>query len=402
MNTSNPLSLPMPPPASSITQSLPATSVESEAPNAKNTNDNQVIEYLIKKGYNRTEQTLRAESSQVDKDGRPLKDHPLEHGFAKYSKAYTLIRDWAEGNLDVYKVSFNLPSSARFDLKSLQFESSRLLWPMFLYSYIEMILLLEPEAESKKFLATFRAPFEKVHADELQTLETVTMKAHVEECDLTQLYTKNRYRIPLNTHVHWGLIHFLEGKDTIEDGGRTILYLLQKYCSLKETERGPLDQFSFDAILKSRTSGVDTVDQEEGVEGAFTGVSNKDILDNTTQLKLGMIAIEHDLAEDARAELQEEDSRNPPHPGWAPLTQTFDGMVKREDSADGPSRTEIPYPPSRARDVALLVQKVKEYRDRFKIEGRTGGVGPGISVCMYTFHNSMESYVTPYSVIFSY
>lgn len=64
----------------------------------------QVIEYLLKKGYSKTEQTLRAESAHVDKDGRPLQDRPDEHGFGKYKKAFSLIRDWAEGLLDVYKV----------------------------------------------------------------------------------------------------------------------------------------------------------------------------------------------------------------------------------------------------------------------------------------------------------
>lgn len=42
----------------------------------------------------------------------------------------------------------------------------------------------------------------------------------------------------------------------------------------------------------------------------------------------------------------------------------------------------------------MEVQKVKENRDRFKIDGRdgrTGGVGPGLSVTMFTFHNTFDS-----------
>jgi hypothetical protein len=52
----------------------------------------QVIEYLVKKGYNRTEQTLRQESSNLDKDG-------------KYTKAFQLLSNWVDSNLDIYKVS---------------------------------------------------------------------------------------------------------------------------------------------------------------------------------------------------------------------------------------------------------------------------------------------------------
>ncbi|KUJ21364.1 WD40 repeat-like protein [Mollisia scopiformis] len=347
----------------------------SQGQNLSQQNLNQiVIEYLVKKGYNRTEQTLRAESAHVDKDGRPLQDRPDEHGYGKYAKAYTLIRDWAEGNLDVYK-----------------FECRRLLWPMFVYSYLELIIH-DGSSEGEKFFTAFSSSFEKVHGDELRTLETIKLQQHVFDNSLTKLYRNNKYRIPLNTHVYFGLTTFLEQKDTPVDGGRTILYLLQSYCELRETQRGPLDQFSFDAIVnKTRAQNVDDLDLQEGIEGAFTGVSNKDIMDNTTPLKLGLMAMEHDLASDVRAELEDEDIKNPPHSGKSTLVEEFDHTIKREDSTDAPSRSEIPLPPSRARDVMMEVQKIKEYRDRFKIEGRTGGVGPGISVCMWTFHNSMDS-----------
>jgi transcription initiation factor TFIID subunit 5 len=64
----------------------------------------QVIEYLIKKGYNRTEQTLRQESANLDRDGKPIHDRVEEEGNVKYSKAFTLLSNWIEQNLDIYKV----------------------------------------------------------------------------------------------------------------------------------------------------------------------------------------------------------------------------------------------------------------------------------------------------------
>ncbi|KAE8443771.1 hypothetical protein EG329_001365 [Mollisiaceae sp. DMI_Dod_QoI] len=334
----------------------------------------QVLEYLIKKGYNRTEHTLRMESAHVDKDGRPIHNQSEDHGFQKYSKSYTLIRDWAEGNLDVYK-----------------FECRRLLWPMFVYSYLELVLN-DGSTESEKFFAAFSEPFEKVHADELRVLATIKVPQHVFDNSIAKLYRNNKYRIPLNTHVYFGLTTFLEQKDNTNEGGRLALYLIQTYCELRETQRGPLDQFSFDAIVnKSRNLNIDDLDLQEGIEGAFTGVSNKDIMDNTTQLKLGMMAMEPDLALDVRAELEDEDIKNPPPPGKSSLVEEFDHNIKREDSADGPTRTEVPLPPSRARDVLMEVQKIKESRDRFRIDTRTGGVGPGVSVCMFTFHNTLDS-----------
>lgn len=64
----------------------------------------QVIEYLVKKGYNRTEQMLRQESSNVDKDGRPIVERAEDTGHEKYLLAYRVLSDWIDGTLDVYKV----------------------------------------------------------------------------------------------------------------------------------------------------------------------------------------------------------------------------------------------------------------------------------------------------------
>lgn len=114
-------------------------------------------------------------------------------------------------------------------------------------------------------------------------------------------------------------------------------------------------------------------------------------MDNTAVLKLGMMPMEGDLAQDVRAELEDEDIKHPPELGKPSLVEEFDQNIKREDSADAPTRNEIPLPPSRARDVVMEVQKIKENRDRFKIEGRTGGIGPAVSVCMFTFHNTLDT-----------
>src|SRR5204863_4530060 len=107
---------------------------------------------------------------------------------------------------------------------------------------------------------------------------------------------------------------------------------------------------------------------------------------------LGKLALEPLLESDVRADLEEEDAKNPPTAGRSTFVQHLEQMIKKEEDEEGPTRGEIPYPPSTARDVAMEVQKVKENRDRFKIEGRTGGVGPAISVCMFTFHNTHDAY----------
>jgi transcription initiation factor TFIID subunit 5 len=243
--------------------------------------------------------------------------------------------------------------------------------------------------DAQTFFKEFGPQFEKVHADELRTFETVTLPQQVFDNSITKLYRSSKYRVPLNTHVYYNLISFLESSG--KDGGSVIIYLLQTYCDIRATAQGPIDQYSFEAIIKqAHSSEEEEPDFQEGIPGAFTGVSNKDIMDNNAVLKLGMLAMEPELAQDVRIELEDEDIKHPPELGKNSLVEEFDRIIKREDTSDAPSRNEIPLPPSRARDIIMEVQKIKENRDRFKIESRTGGIGPAISVCMFTFHNTLD------------
>jgi transcription initiation factor TFIID subunit 5 len=260
---------------------------------------------------------------------------------------------------------------------------------MFVYSYIDLVQNGFPK-DGDSFIREFGLQFESIHQDELRTLSTIQQPLQLRENSITKLYIENKYRIPLNTHVYFNLLTFLESNG--KTGGTVILYLLQTYCDIRETSRGPIDQFSFEAII-NQANGIDRedIDLQEGIPGAFTGVTNKDIMSNTVALKLGSLAMDPDLSSDVRAELEDEDLKIPAEAGKLSLVEEFDQNIKREDSADGPTRADIPYPPSRARDVTMEVQKIKENRDRFRIESRTGGIGPAVSICMFTFHNTLDT-----------
>jgi transcription initiation factor TFIID subunit 5 len=65
----------------------------------------KVLEYLVKKGYNRTEQMLRQESAHLDKDGRPIHNRVEELGNIKYARGFEMLSNWIDQNLDIYKVS---------------------------------------------------------------------------------------------------------------------------------------------------------------------------------------------------------------------------------------------------------------------------------------------------------
>jgi transcription initiation factor TFIID subunit 5 len=65
--------------------------------------DEQVTDYLKKKGFTRTEAIFRQETSNLGPDGRPARGSE-DNGPKKYLRGFTLLRDWIDNNLDIYKV----------------------------------------------------------------------------------------------------------------------------------------------------------------------------------------------------------------------------------------------------------------------------------------------------------
>ncbi|KAL2175135.1 TAF5-like protein [Thermothelomyces heterothallicus CBS 202.75] len=346
------------------------TTSSGNPPSAQNLNQ-IVTDYLKKKGFTKTEAVFRQETAYLGPDGRPAQ-RSEDPGPKRYLKAFVLLRNWIENNLEIYK-----------------FELRKLLWPVFIYSYLELVAQGYTD-EAQHLLETLRPQFEAVHHETLALLATVTLPQHVNENETTRLYRENKYRIPLNQSLSGNLFHFLERE--ADEGGATITYILQTHCSVETSARGPIEPYSFEAIYRrAQNLDLDEVDAQEGIPGVFTGVSNRDVLDTSAKLKLGPMPLEPELRDDVRAELEEEDQRHPPADGRPTLVEEFDKRIKREESADAPSRADLPLPPSRARDVVMEMQKVRENRDRFRIEGRTGGIGIPVSACMFTFHNTLGS-----------
>ncbi|KAK5995945.1 Transcription initiation factor TFIID subunit 5 [Cladobotryum mycophilum] len=337
-----------------------------------NQNLNQIVtDYLLKRGFNRTEEVFRQESKHLGTDGKPIQQL-ANLGPKKYSKAFKLLREWVENNLDIYK-----------------FELSKLLWPTFVYSFVDLVGHGYAE-EAKLYLKEIGQHFHSSHADDLKVFATITLPQHITENSVTKLYKENKYRIPLNQHATGDLFNFLERES--EQGGSVIRQLLVTYCQIDSTARGPITPFSFEAVFRrAKNLDIEDIDAKEGIPGVNIGLSNKDVLDPAAPLSLGPLPMDADLRDDIRAEIEEEERRNPPQPGGPSLMDELDQKIKREDSADAPTRADLPLPPSRPRDIMLEMQKLRENRDRFKIDGRTGGVGVPISACMFTFHNTFGS-----------
>ncbi|KAJ5787927.1 hypothetical protein N7457_002917 [Penicillium paradoxum] len=308
-----------------------------------------VIDYLAKKGYSRTEAMLRMESANQEIDGRPLPQLG-EDSRPKTRQGFDLLKNWVEENLDLYKP-----------------ELRRVLWPLFVYSFFNMVTSFYPQ-DAKTFFETNKNMFLPEHTDDIRHFEPISLPEHLQDNSIAKLYRNNKYRIVLSNPAYTNLLQFLESKD--KEGGSVMNAILSSFCSIKTLERAADDRFSFAAMLSQMNADQTSPAEDEGIPGhhpgsAYTG-ENPAMAGTLPRLKLGKLPMEQLLEED------------------------FDQMIKNEEDDEAPSRADIPFPPSTARDVHIEVQKVMEHRDRFEIKSRTGGVGPGISVCMFTFHNSYD------------
>jgi transcription initiation factor TFIID subunit 5 len=334
----------------------------------------QVLEYLSKKGYSRTEAMLRRESANVDSDGRPVPSRAEDTGGRKYFTSFDLTLQWIDNVLDIYKP-----------------ELKRLLWPLFVYSFIDM-LSEHFMRDSQEFFKNYRTHFETEHENDIRALAPMSMPEHVTQNSVAQLYRNNKYRLTMSNMAFMTLTQFLEGKD--REGGATIMAIMSNNLDIRAVDRAAAgSERSLARLLGKQNGEQDVPAEDEGIPGHHPGSANLDrnAPSVLSKLSLGPMPMEQDLMDDVKAELQDHDSSHPPAPGQNSLVDEFEHQIKREPMDDVPSRDALPLPPSTARDVAMEVQKIRENRDRFHIDGRSSGVGPGLSVTMFTFHNTFDS-----------
>ncbi|KAK3636980.1 Transcription initiation factor TFIID subunit 5 [Elasticomyces elasticus] len=364
-------------PASAGGMGTPTAGTPGSQGSGSNQNLNQIVlEYLSKKGYSRTEAMLKRESGSVafDANGTPLA-FADRHKGRRWHEAYNVVKAWVDSILDIYKP-----------------ELSRILWPLFVHCFIETIADCYP-TDGRVFFQECRKTFDEEHSDDLRALSAIQEPEHVQQNDIAQLYRTNKYRLTLSKMGFATLIEFLETKES--EGGKSMSFLINNHLDIHTVDRAAIGGArGLQRLMDEKRGDEQAPAEDEGIPGHHPGSANLDVgaTGALHRLQLAPMPMEPDLMDDVKAELNHEDSTHPPRAGRSSLADQFEQRIKVEPSDDtAPSRETIPFPPSTARDVAMEVQKVKENRDRFRIEGKTGGVGPGVSVTMFTFHNTFDS-----------
>lgn len=318
---------------------------------------------------------LRKES-EPQANGQTLAAQSTDAGGAKAIKAFDLLRKYTEDNLDLYRP-----------------ELRKLMWPIFVYSYLDLVREFYTK-DAETFFGAYQSLFERDHDDDIKSLRQVRLPTHLQESRIAKLYAENKYRITLTTMPFYNMIQFLESR--IFEGGQALMDVIRDHLNIVTVDRTATAEKSIAAILASGQGEDDLPQEDEGIPGhapghPLTARHDPEADAARIRLQLGSYPQDEELQDDVRAALQDVDAKDLPRAGQSTLVDEFEQRIKREPTEDGPSRDTVPLPPSLARDVSMEVQKIIEHRDRYKMEGRTGGIGPAVSVTMYTFHNTYDS-----------
>lgn len=261
---------------------------------------------------------LRKES-EPQTNGQPLTAQSTEAGGAKYTKAFELLRKYTEDNLDLYRP-----------------ELRKLLWPVFVYSFLDLVRDFYTK-DAETFFAAYQGLFERDHDEDVKTLRQVRLQSHLQESRIAKLYLDNKYRITLTTMPFFNLIQFLESKHF--DGGSTIIDVIREHLNIVTVDRTATAEKSIAAILASGHGDDELPAEDEGIPGhapghPLTARHDPEADAARIRLQLGAYPQEAELQDDVRAALQEEDAKAAPRPGQSSLLDEFEQRIKREPTED--------------------------------------------------------------------
>lgn len=402
-------------PRAPVTRSASANaSQKSQQQNLSQADLNRIVlDYLSKKGYHKTEATLRLEMSNAntppaagvlpattalatpdeitkqeykgDKEYRDIRDRQQrverelretkdrEARVAKeqelrglkelaekrkrdsdpevYHRAYSILRNWVETSLDLYKP-----------------ELSRILYPIFIHCYLELIFK-GFSSKAKNFLDRFKSDHETLHGLEIAQLAGISLPDHLKEHELAQAYRSNKYNIIVSKTSLNLLLYFLHENEAV--GGAILIRFLNQYLNpITGTSKKP-DQLNREG----------EADPSEGLPNSATRYSEVDKF-NEQPVQLGKLPLEPEVAKEIEAELKVKDETTDLVDGKS-LVDEFKEMTQPEE--DSPARELLPLPMKDASDIKRHILAVEDSRSKIKL-GAVQASSP--SVCMYTFHNT--------------
>lgn len=185
-----------------------------------------VHEFLKKKGYQKTLETLENEELKPTISINELTPTTLStsNDFTKIVndsqkrivQGYQNLIEWVISSLDIYKG-----------------ELEKVLFPVFVHSYLELISKNQTQ-EANKFFLKYKSQHVHVHANEILTLEGIQTSTHIAENEFAQRALKNKFQLEISHSSYELLLKFLQ--DTSE---LSILSIINQFINFKVLKGQP-------------------------------------------------------------------------------------------------------------------------------------------------------------------
>ena len=278
-----------------------------------------VLEYLNKKGYHKTEAMLRAESGRTltpqdkdslktnknakipepskkppgsDKNAKPVSNPPgmtgtkrdAEGGIVSkqmetlnapenYIRAYSLLKNWVDSSLELYKNELNY-----------------IMYPIFIYMFLNLVK--RDVIQARRFFDKYSTDFKLYHSTEINRLFSVNSMDHIKENEIASAFNDNRYRITVSRSVFSLLLYFLSENESV--GGSLIISIINQYL-----EPNIVNTVHSKAKLGD---GIKNLKNKDSIKGIDSNV-------NSVPVKLGPFPRDEEFVKEVETELKIRDDQ---------------------------------------------------------------------------------------------
>ncbi|AMD20806.1 HDR064Wp [Eremothecium sinecaudum] len=299
-----------------------------------------VLEYLNKKGYHRTEQMLRAESSrtltpsnknsaalntlpppsstinqEVATNGKPVSNPslPLKRDANNniiqqsrvtpqhYFRAYAMLKNWIDSSLDMYRP-----------------ELSRIIYPIFIYVFLTLVH--KDPVQARRFFDKYSHDFKALHGSEINKLFSVNSVDHIKENELAQGFQSNKYRVSISRTTLNLLLYFLNENESV--GGSLLISIINQ-----NLEPNAVDNITSQETL---TDGI------KDVSAGAIDVDNH----NSVPVKLGPFPIDQEFTKEVEVELKrkdEQENEQNPDENRRTLLEEYKSMTGQDSNIQDPN-----------------------------------------------------------------
>ncbi|CAA0806841.1 Transcription initiation factor TFIID subunit 5 [Striga hermonthica] len=249
--------------------------------------DKAVLAYLDKRGFKQAELALQQEKqqhgkgnasiAQIDPDiAKQILAFAELDSPAQYHEGYDKLRSWAYSSLDQY-----------------QHELVRVLYPVFLHGFMDLVAKGHIQ-EARDFFNSFRGDHELTHSRDLQKLEGVLSPSHLEEMEFAHTLRKSKVSIKICQYSYDLLLQYLHKSQST-----TMLGIINEHINFQVCPGQPssiADDAEFVTLFGSDQDAANLINQKEIHWG---------LLEDSLEEKLEKTSVSNVDSEKADGEMRE-------------------------------------------------------------------------------------------------